>query len=159
MFDGGEVVIRRSGESYRLCLSIGASVDVRDFTNALSRAAAMSARGDLQGRISAREDALALYTGELLPEITGTQHVDNERERFRRSVAAAAAALASDYRKLGDYANALGAAQRSVELDPYQEIPWLILADLHEVLGDVSSAEYVRREHARIKADLEVSAT
>ena len=159
MFDGGEVVIRRSGESYRLCLSIGATVDVRDFTNALSRAAAMSARGDLQGRISAREEALALYTGDLLPEITGTQHVDNERERFRRSVAAAAAALASDYRKLGDYANALGAAQRSVELDPYQEIPWLILADLHEVLGDVSSAEYVRREHARIKADLEVSAT
>ena len=159
MFGGGEVVIRRRGESYRLCLPIGAAVDVRDFTNALSRAAALSARGDLPGRILAREEALALYTGDLLPEIAGTQHVDNERERFRRSAAAAAAALASDYRSLGDYENALGAAQRSVELDPYQEIPWVILADLHEKVGDFSSAEYVRREHARIKADLEVSAT
>ncbi len=52
-------------------------------------------------------------------------------------------------------------ARRSgpLKLDPYQEIPWLILADLHEKVGDFSSAEYVRREHARIKADLEVSAT
>jgi hypothetical protein len=42
-------------------------------------------------------------------------------------------------------------AQRSVQLDAYQKIPRLILADVHEELGDVSSAEYVRRE-------LEVSA-
>ena len=35
---------------------------------------------------------------------------------------------------------------------------WLILADVHEKLGDVSSAEYVRREHARMKAELGVSA-
>ena len=76
---------------------------------------------------------------------------------MRRSAAAAAAALASDYRTLGDYEQALVTAQRSVQLDPYQEIPWLILADLHEKLGDVSSAEYVRREHARVRAELEVS--
>ena len=58
---------------------------------------------------------------------------------------------------MGDYEDALVAAQRSVELDPYQEIPWLILADLHEKLGDISSAEYLRREHARMRAELEVS--
>jgi two-component SAPR family response regulator len=119
----------------------------------------LSARGDLLGRISARQEALNLYAGDLLPEIYVSEHIDSERERLRRSAAAAAAALASDYRTLGDYEQALVTAQRSVELDPYQEIPWLILADLHEKVGDVSSAEYVRREHARMRAELEVAAS
>ena len=157
MFGQGEVVIRRRGESYRLCLPSRSTVDVCDFTNAISRAATLSARGDVMGRISARQEALNLYAGDLLPEFTGSQHIDTERDRLRRSAAAAAAALASDYRTLGDYEQALVTAQRSVQLDPYQEIPWLILADLHEKLGDVSSAEYVRREHARVRAELEVS--
>jgi DNA-binding SARP family transcriptional activator len=158
MFSGGELVIRRRGESYRLCLPSDATVDVRKFASALSKAAALAARGDLLGRISARHEALALYAGDLLPEITTAQHLDNERERFRRSAAAAAAALASDYQTLGDHENALSAAQRSVELDPYQEIPWLILAELHEQVGDASAAEYVRREHARLRAELGVLA-
>jgi len=159
MLGQGEVVIRRCGESYRLCLPSSAAVDVRDFTNAMSRAAALSARGDLMGRISARQEALNLYTGDLLPEFSGSEHIDSERDRLRRSAAAAAAALASDYRTVGDYEQALVTAQRSVELDPYQEIPWLILADLHEKVGDVISAEYVRREHVRMRAELEVSAS
>ena len=157
-FGQGEVVIRRRGESYRLCLPSTASVDVRDFTAAVSTAATLSARGDLPGRISARQQALDLYTGDLLPELTVSQHIEDERDRLRRSAAAAAAALASDCRTLGDYEDALGAAQRSVELDPYQEIPWLILADLHDKVGDISSAEYFRREHARMRAELEVAA-
>ena len=157
MFGRGEVVIRRRGESYRLCLPSTATVDVCDFTNAISRADALSARGDLPGRIAARQEALNLYTGDLLPEITASQHIETERDRLRRSAAAAAAALASDYRTLGDYEVALVTAQRSVQLDPYQEISWLILADLFEKVGDVSSAEYVRREHARVRAELEVS--
>jgi DNA-binding SARP family transcriptional activator len=157
MFGRGEVVIRRRGESYRLCLPAGATVDVRDFTKALARAATLSARGDLPGRISARQEALNVYTGDLLPEITASQHIETERDRLRRSAASAAAALASDYRTLGDHEQALVTAQRSIQLDPYQEIPWLLLADLHEKVGDVSSAEYVRREHARLRTELEVS--
>jgi DNA-binding SARP family transcriptional activator len=156
MFAAGAVVIRRRGESYRLCLPKAARVDVRDFAAALSKAAALAARGDLAGRISAREEAVALYAGDLLPEITTAQHVDNERDRLRRSAAAAAAALASDYEALGDYEKALRAAQLSVELDPYQEIPWVTLAELHEKVGDASAAEYVRREHARVNAGLGV---
>jgi DNA-binding SARP family transcriptional activator len=158
MFGQRDVLIRRRGESYRLCLPSDATVDVRDFTDGLSRAATLSARGDVPGRIAARQGALNLYTGDLLPEITGSAHIESERERLRRSAAAAAAALASDYRTLGDYEQAMITAQRSVQLDEYQDIPWLILADVHEKLGDVSSAEYVRREHARMRAELEISA-
>lgn len=157
-FDPGEVAISRRGESYRLCLPANATVDVCAFASAIARADALSARGDLIGRVSARQEALDLYTGDLLPEITGSQHIETERDRLRRGAAAAAAALASDHRTLGDYEQALASAQRSVQLDPYQEIPWLILADVHDKLGDVSSAEYVRREHARVRAELAVAA-
>lgn len=158
MFGRGDLLIRRRGESYRLCLPSGATVDVCEFATAISKADTLSARGDVAGRISARQKALNLYTGDLLPEITGSAHIDTERDRLRRGAAAAAAAMASDYRTLGDYEQALVTAQRSVQLDPYQEIPWLILADVHEKLGDVSSAQYVRREHARMRAELEVTA-
>ncbi|WP_396935883.1 BTAD domain-containing putative transcriptional regulator [Mycolicibacterium sp.] len=157
MFGDTGMSIRRSGESYRLCLPERATVDVRDFTDALARAAAASARGDLRGRVAARQEALNLYTGDLLPEITGQSTIDSERERLRLAAAGAAAGLASDYRTLGEFEQALIVAQRSVQLDPYQDSAWLVLADLHETLGDESSAEYVRREHARMQADLEFS--
>ena len=157
MFSESDLVIRRRGESYRLSLPDRATVDVRDFADALSRAATASARGDVRGRVVARQEALNLYTGELLPEMSGAPNIDEERERLHRAAAAAAAALASDYRTLGEYEQALVTAQRSVQLDQYQDNAWVVLADLHETLGDLSSAEYVRREHARIRADLEVA--
>lgn len=148
--------IRRRGEAYRLILPPSATVDVRDFNAALVRAAAASARGDIPERVAAREQALALYTGELLPELV-SEHIDGQRGALRRNAAAAAAALASDYRTMGDYERALTCCRRSVDLDPYPEMPWLILADLYEKVGDASSAEHTRREHARVLAELEVS--
>ena len=154
---GAGVAIRRRGENYRLSLCSGASVDVRDFTKAISKADILSARGDLEGRMSARRHALGLYTGDLLPEVTRFPSIETERDRLRHSAAAAAAALASDHRTLGEYEQAFAMAQRSVQLEPYQEISWLILADLHEKLGDSGSAEYVRREHSRRRAELGVS--
>ena len=158
MFGQGEVVIGRRGESYRLCLPVDSTVDVRTFLTAIAKADTLSARGDLVGRMAARQEALDVYTGDLLPELTGCAHIDAERDRLRRGAAAAAAALASDFRTLGDYEQALVTAQRSVQLDPFQEIGWLILAGVHDKLGDASSAQYVRREHARMRAELAVAA-
>lgn len=157
MFGDTGLSIVRSGESYRLCLPARATVDVRDFADALARAAAASARGDLRGRVAARQEALDLYTGELLPEFSGSSAVDAERQRLNLAAAGAAAGLASDYRTLGEFERALAVAQRSVQLDPYQDSAWLVLTDVHTTLGDDSAAEYVRREHARLRADLEVS--
>ncbi len=47
-------------------------------------------------------------------------------------------------------------AQRSVGLDSEPESPWLLLAELHEKAGDHISADHVRREHSRMRADLEM---
>jgi DNA-binding SARP family transcriptional activator len=155
---GDLVTIRRRGEGYRLVLPSGGTVDVCQFDAALVRASAASARSDAAGRMAARQEALELYRGDLLPELALSEHVENQRGSLRRKAAAAAAALASDCRTMGDYERALASCRRSVELDPYPEMPWIILADLYEKVGDASSAEHTRREHARTLADLECSA-
>jgi DNA-binding SARP family transcriptional activator len=156
MFDADAVTVRRRGEHYGLCLPDGAVVDVVEFEKALAEAAAASARGDVQARVALREKALRLYGGDLLPEFGETEHVDSERQRLRRCAATAAAALASDYCGLDDYEKAMDVAQRSVELDSEPESPWLLLAELHEKAGDHISADHVRREHSRMRADLEM---
>ncbi|MCV7173136.1 AAA family ATPase [Mycobacterium manitobense] len=150
------VSVDRRGESYRLCLPESAAVDVVAFADAVARAGRLAARGDVAGRLAARRAALDLYTGDLLPELTGMAHVEGERDRLRHKAAAVAAALAADHLALGEHDRALAAAERSVQLEPEQDTGWLVLADLHAELGDAGSAEYVRREHARIRAELGV---
>ncbi len=155
LFGDGPVTVERRGESYRLCLPAGSVVDVAEFGAAMAAAATASARGDVDGRMTARRRALAVYTGDLLPGVAADP-VDDERQRLRRAAATAAASLAADYRSRGRGADALAAAQRSVDLDPYQEGPWLLMAELHEKGGDASAAELSRRECARIQAELTV---
>jgi DNA-binding SARP family transcriptional activator len=150
------VTVDRRGEAYRLRLPETATVDVAAFTDAVAMAGTLSARGDIAGRMAARMAALDQYTGDLLPELAGLPHVDNERDTLRHKAAAAAAALATDHRALGEHDRALAAAERSVRLVPEQDTGWLVLADVHAELGDAGSAECVRREHARIRAELGV---
>lgn len=152
---GGSVAIARHGESYCLRLPAGAVVDVEQFTAALAAASAASARGDTDRRMTARRTALALYTGTLLPGLT-VEPVEQERQRLRRAAAAAAAGLAADHRARGEYGPALAAAQRSVDLEPCQDMAWRVMAELHDAGGDASAAELTRREHARIQAELTV---
>jgi two-component SAPR family response regulator len=115
-----------------------------------------SARGDVEHRISLRERAISVYAGELLSESGGNEYIEAERQRLRRLAAAAAAALASDYRSLGDDAKAMEVAQWSVCRDPEPEIAWFILAELHEDAGDQASGQYYRREYWRMQAELAV---
>ena len=157
MFDAEMLTVRRRGEYYRLCLPDSAAVDVIQFENALTEATAASARGDLQGRVTSREEAVALYGGDLLPEFGEAEHIDAERLRLRRRAATAAAALASDYRGLGDNEKAMELAQCSLDLDPGQEAPWLMMAELHAMAGDHITADHVRREHDRVLADLGIN--
>jgi DNA-binding SARP family transcriptional activator len=146
--------IERTGDKYRMSLPANAEVDVVDFDNLLSKASVSAAQGDVDGRIAAREQVLSLYTGDLLTDFPSTDHVDAERRRYRRSAAATAAALASDYQALSESDLAMKVAQRSVELNPEDETCWLIIADLHDAAGDHVGAEHVRREHAQMQAEL-----
>lgn len=148
------ISIERSGDKYRMSLPATAEVDVVEFDGLLSKASLSAAQGDAEGRIAARKQVLDLYTGDLLTDFPPTDHIDAERSRYRRTAAAAAAALAADYLGVGENDLAMKAARRSVELDPEDETSWLIIADLHDAAGDHVGAEHIRREHAQMQAEL-----
>ena len=111
---------------------------------------------DRRPALAARLAALQLYTGDLLPEVGPAEWVVEERDRLRALAARVGADAAQLALELNELSTGLRAAQRSVELDPYHDISWRLLATLHERLGDRSAAAVTRREHARLCADLGV---
>lgn len=154
---GGSGLIRH-GESYRLALPADSTVDLRVFEGELRRAQEAATYGGVAAGIAARESGLAQYTGDLLPEDGAAEYVVDERERIRMVAAVTATALAQDCHQLGLIRQAQSAARRSVQLDPFQDIPWMLLTELYESTGDLSAAECVRREHAKVLASLESDA-
>jgi DNA-binding SARP family transcriptional activator len=153
---GSEVLTRR-GDAYRLALPPGSTVDVRRFEQGLREAAEAASRGDAVTCMAARQVALSLYRGDVLPEDGPADYVLADRERLRLAAATAAAALAQDSRKLGHPRQALDAARLSVQLDRYQDLAWRLLVELHEAAGDSSAAARARREHAKAQAELDVA--
>jgi predicted TPR repeat methyltransferase len=64
--------------------------------------------------------------------------------------------LAAAQAKVADIDRALATARRAVDLDPYQDIPWRLIADLHEAAGDGTAAERARQQHLRVRAELAI---
>lgn len=155
----GHDVLARQGDAYRLALPAGSTIDVRSFERGLREAAGSAARDDTAASMAARQAALALYVGDVLPEDGPAEYVVADRERLRLAAAAAAAALAQDSRSLSNPRQALAAARMSVQLDRYQDLAWDLLVQLHEAAGDSSAAALARREHALVQAELDVAST
>ena len=137
----------------------GSTIDVRNSSRRLRDAAGSAARGDTAASMTARQAALALYVGDVLPEDGPADYVIAERERLRLAAAAAAASLAQDSSDLGHTRQALAAARLSVQLDRYQDLAWELLVELHEASGDSSAAALARREHALVQAELDDRST
>lgn len=152
---GSEMLTRR-GDAYALTLPAGSTVDVRSFEQGLREAARCSKHGDILAAVKARESALAMYTGDLLPEDGPAEHIVGDRERLQLAAAAAAATQARDNRELGRTKQALDAARLSVQLDRYQDLAWDLLAELLEESGDLTAAAHARIEHTRAQSDLDV---
>jgi DNA-binding SARP family transcriptional activator len=142
--------IGRHGEAYALVLS-GADVDLARQADLL-RAAAVER--DPLAAVQARAAAVALYTGDLLPEDGPAEWVAAERERVRAAAGAAAEALAADCLALGRLDDALAAAGRALDLEPTRDGAWRLLRTVHELRGDPAAAARASAEHARVVADL-----
>lgn len=153
----GSDIILRHADAYQFAPPAGSSVDVQDFERLVREATTRSARGDLAGAIDLRQEALELYVGELLPEDGPADHVVPERERLQVAAAATAAEQAEDCKTAGSVRAAIAAARMSVRLDPYQDLPWQVLVELHEESGDPTAADQVRREQLRARADLDLT--
>lgn len=150
----GNRMLPRNGDAYRLWLPGAARVDVRDLASALARSAAARARGDHAAAAAAAREGLSLYRGDLLPEDGPAEWVVAEREHWRLRAAVAARELAGDCAVLGDLQGGIAAARRSLELDPFQDRPWELLAELHDRAGERLAAAHARTEHARVTAEL-----
>jgi DNA-binding SARP family transcriptional activator len=150
----GEIIVR-NGDAYRLSLPPDSTIDVSAFETALRDASWAATRGDVVTAVAARRRALALYGGHLLPEEGPADYLTATRDRLRIAAAAAAAAAAHESRRLGELGEAIAAARRSVDLDPFQDSAWDMLAALHTDAGDHLAATQARREHSRAIAEME----
>ena len=151
----GSEVLARHGDAYQLAPPAGSVIDVVAFEQGMRDAALSASRGDTMASMAAREAALSLYTGDVLPEDGPAEYVVVDRERLRLAAAAAAGAMAQDGRALGHHRQALAAARLSVQLDRFQDLAWQLLVELHEESGDGSAAALARREHAQAQAELD----
>jgi DNA-binding SARP family transcriptional activator len=143
--------VPRDGEVYRLTLPPGSSVDVLDFEADLRAADRADRTGDRPTALAARETAVSGYGGDLLPEEGSAEWVLADRDRLRAAAAQAASRVAEDH---PEQQAVIRAARRSVEIDPFQDRPWVLLADAFESVGDRSAAARARRDHERILQEL-----
>ena len=113
--------------------------DLIRFDAALAHAAHAQAAGDEVGRISALQQAVTLYGGDLL------QRADAEwllpvREQVRRRFFAALEALILLLERRRDYRAAIEAAHRLVTADPLHETSYRYLMRLYSAHGDRAGA-------------------
>jgi DNA-binding SARP family transcriptional activator len=148
-----EECLRRRGDAYGLQLP-DAEDQLREFERLSLRAGQLSRNGDRKAALESALAALDLYGGDLLPEVGPAEWVVEERDRLRTVAAGVGATAAELALEHGELAAGIRAAQRSIEIDPYHDHSWTLLAELHERRGDRSAAAVTRREHARVHADL-----
>ncbi|HEY5788871.1 MAG TPA: AAA family ATPase [Microlunatus sp.] len=143
--------IRRQGDAYELLLP-GAAIDVTAFQRTIEDARHLR-RGDA---LTARQTALDLYLGDLLPEVGPADWVVEDRERLRLLAAGLAAAAAADAVSVADHGVAIDLARRSVTLDACHDPAWRLLIETYERIGDLSAAAVARADHRRVWDDLGV---
>ncbi len=113
-----------------------ATIDVVDFDSAM--AIAQGAHDDT-ARGSALERAVALYSGDLLPNCYD-EWITPAREEWQRRYLSAGEQLIDLLERRRDYRQALDHAQRLLQYDPLLETTYGRLMQLHAALGDRAAA-------------------
>lgn len=158
--DGGNRLLRRDGDAYRLALPPDGYADVAAFRDAI---VAARRAGAGQHRLRALRTAVQAYGGELLPEDGPAEWVLTEREALRRQAADAAAALAetelAETAPGTDQIHAAAAAQRCVDIDPCHDTGWRLLITAHRRAGHAAAAARARRAYAAVLTSLGIDPT
>jgi DNA-binding SARP family transcriptional activator len=132
-----------TGDTVRLAVGPETVVDVYAFEDRLRQATRCEASGDPDTANRIREEALALYPGELLPEDAEEAWARGPREWLREQYLSALARLAEAAARRDDAAAALVFAERMLEADPTHEEGIRALVRALAALGRRSEA--VRR--------------
>lgn len=161
----GADCLPRLGDAYRLQLP-DTDVDLQVLQTKVaeisrSRGGQVPRRGDEMAQASWIEYAgaslLDVYRGDLLPEVGSAEWVLPERDRLRLLTASSLAVLGRLGLEAGRPDLALAPAARLVELDPYRDTAWLLLARIQRSLGDHNAADVTLAAYHRIGAELRES--
>jgi predicted ATPase/DNA-binding SARP family transcriptional activator len=124
-------------DRHTVCWQPGATIvlDVAEFDAALARAAAAAQSGDATTEHAALSAAVALYTGDLLPDCYD-DWIGPIRERLSQAALATAERLAQRLEEAHDFAAATTCAQRLLRADPLHEATYRRLMRLHALTGN-----------------------
>ncbi|ESA38603.1 wd40 repeat-containing protein [Leptolyngbya sp. Heron Island J] len=123
-------------------------LDVEDFEQVL-----ITVDNQAEGEaISSLEQAVALYTGDLLPAMYD-EWLYPIREKFQQQFSQALAQLVDILRKQEKYSPALTYAERLLRLDPLKEATYQRLMQLHNQLGNRATALQIYHQCMTILRD------
>jgi DNA-binding SARP family transcriptional activator len=152
------VGLAREGQSYRLALPAGCTVDVLGFDEACAKARAARAAGDAPGAEAALQLALDIYRGELLATDGPAEWVVAARDRYRADAGWAAETLAELWLDRGAAALAAETCKRGLAIDRYRDPLWRLLAEAHERGGDQAAAARARRDYEQMLQEMGLEA-
>jgi DNA-binding SARP family transcriptional activator len=155
---GGESLIAREAEAYRLALPDDARVDIVEFDRALAAARAAQRGGDDERSLGAYRAALDLYRGDLLPEDGPAEWLVEERERRSAEACEAAHAVARGLLERGEPAAATVACERGLHIDRFRDDLWRLCIRSHERTGDFAAASRARGEYRAVLSELGIAA-
>ena len=150
---GSGVTIERDGDAYRLVLGYARS-DVQQFSAAVHAAEQAALAGDAAGQAAALQRALALYSGDLLPEEGAAEWVLGAREQYRLLAVGAAADLADLELAADRPACAAAAARRGLQVDRYDDRCWRLLVAALRAGGGVAAARQAELDYRAMLAEL-----
>ena len=146
--------ILREGEDYRLVAVPGSEVDVVEFAAQIEHAGRCLGCGDADGAIGALTRALALHSGDLLPEDGPDEWVIRDRESFQGAAVEAARTLAELLLQEGDPLAAARACELGLDIDRNRDDLWRCLQQSHEAAGNHAAAAAARARYERVLAEL-----
>jgi DNA-binding SARP family transcriptional activator len=153
---GEWTLLRRHGNGYQITLDSPDDSDVRR-VEAQLRAAQAATRAADRGTAAAHlEQAIAAYTGELLPDEGPAEWVVTEREQLRTAVAGACEQLAAHHAAAGDHAEAARVARVGLDLDRYRDRLWRLLIDSLHADGHPAAAATARTAYHDMLTDIGV---
>lgn len=151
----GELIVR-AGDSYRLELPEGSSVDIQVFEEAVSRAELARVAGDQADERAALDQAMAVYGGILLPGDGPAEWAVEPRRWLVGLYADSAARLASVLLDDDDPRQAVRVARSGLAADRFRDELWKLLIDGAERAGNHAEAEQARRDYETVLNDLGV---
>jgi DNA-binding SARP family transcriptional activator len=153
---GEWTLLRRQDSGYQIAVDSAADSDVRRLAAHLDAARVSTRAGDQPAAAAHLEQAIAAYTGDLLPDEGPAEWVVTERDQLREAVAAACEQLAAYRAAAGEHADAARVARLGLERDRYRDRLWQLLIDSLGADGHPAAAATARAAYHEMLTEIGV---